>query len=44
MQMDLSDAPFVVFRNGGSGGLNLVYRRPDGNIGWIDTGRDAQKA
>lgn len=44
MQMDLSDAPFVVFRNGNGGGLNLVYRRKDGNIGWIDTGRDAQKA
>ncbi|MEQ9528831.1 MAG: sigma 54 modulation/S30EA ribosomal C-terminal domain-containing protein, partial [Parvibaculaceae bacterium] len=44
MQMDLSDAPFVVFRSGTAGGLNLVYRRPDGNIGWIDTSRDAQKA
>lgn len=44
MQMDLSDAPFVVFRSGTAGGLNLVYRRPDGNIGWIDASRDAQKA
>lgn len=44
MQMDLSDAPFIVFRNGNPGGLNLVYRRTDGNIGWIDTSRDAQKA
>ncbi|MEQ8282739.1 MAG: ribosome-associated translation inhibitor RaiA [Parvibaculum sp.] len=40
MRMDLSDAPVVVFRTGGGGGLNLVYRREDGNIGWIDTGRD----
>ena len=44
MQMDLSDAAFVVFRSGAKGGLNLVYRRPDGNIGWIDTSRDVQKA
>lgn len=44
MQMDLSDAPVVVFRNHAGGGLNLVYRREDGNIGWIDTGRDSAKA
>jgi hypothetical protein len=25
-----------VFRNGGTEQLNIVYRRPDGNIGWID--------
>lgn len=43
MQMDLSDTTFVIFRNGTAGGINLVYRRPDGNIGWIDTSRDAQK-
>ena len=36
MQMDLSDLPFVVFRNAGHGGINVVYRRDDGNIGWID--------
>ena len=30
------DLVFVLFRNGGHGGLNLVYRRPDGNIGWVD--------
>ena len=38
MQLDISDAPVVVFRNGGHGGLNVVYRRGDGNIGWIDAG------
>lgn len=43
MRMDLSDAPFVMFRNS-DGGLNLVYRRQDGNIGWVDTSRDSQKA
>jgi len=36
MQMDLSDRPFVVFRNASHGELNVVYRREDGNIGWID--------
>lgn len=38
MQLDLIDAPFFVFRNGASGGLNVVYRRDDGHIGWIDAG------
>jgi hypothetical protein len=36
MQMDISDRPFVVFRNAGDGEINVVYRRDDGNIGWID--------
>lgn len=36
MQLDISSGPFVLFRNGGHGGLNIVYRRPDGNIGWVD--------
>ena len=36
MQMDLSDHPFVLFRNASSGEINVVYRRDDGNIGWID--------
>ena len=36
MQMDLSDRAFVVFRNAGHGEINVVYRRDDGNIGWID--------
>ncbi len=36
MQLDISTEPFLLFRNGGHGGLNLVYRRPDGNIGWVD--------
>lgn len=34
--MDLSGAPVVVFRNAGHGGMNVVYRRSDGHIGWID--------
>ena len=37
MQMELSDAPVLVFRNEKqSTGVNIVYRRDDGNIGWID--------
>jgi ribosomal subunit interface protein len=38
MQMDLADQAFLVFRNAAHGGINVVYRRPDGNIGWIDPG------
>lgn len=36
MQLDLTGAPVVVFRHGGNGRINIIYRRPDGNIGWID--------
>ena len=36
MRMDLADQPALVFRNSGHGGLNVIYRRTDGNIGWID--------
>ncbi|MFK7939662.1 MAG: ribosome-associated translation inhibitor RaiA [Roseovarius sp.] len=36
MQMELAGAPVLVFRNEGKQGLNVVYRRDDGNIGWID--------
>ena len=36
MQMELAGAPVLVFRNEGKDGLNVVYRREDGNIGWID--------
>ncbi|MEN3976482.1 ribosome-associated translation inhibitor RaiA [Emcibacter sp. SYSU 3D8] len=36
MRLDLSDAPVMMFRNSAHGRLNVVYRRPDGNIGWID--------
>ncbi len=36
MQMEIAGAPLLVFRNDRKGGLNVVYRRDDGNIGWID--------
>jgi len=39
MQLDLSEAPVLMFRNAAHGGLSVVYRRADGNIGWIDPER-----
>ncbi len=36
MRLDLADLPALLFRNGAHGNVNLVYRRSDGNIGWID--------
>ncbi|HET8728141.1 MAG TPA: ribosome-associated translation inhibitor RaiA [Alphaproteobacteria bacterium] len=36
MRLDLGDMPAFMFRNGAHGGLNMVYRRSDGNIGWVD--------
>lgn len=36
MQLDLKGAPFLIFRNATHDQINVVYRRPDGNIGWID--------
>ncbi|PZO66777.1 MAG: ribosome-associated translation inhibitor RaiA [Paracoccus denitrificans] len=36
MQMELAGAPLLVFRNEKHGGVNVVYRREDGNVGWVD--------
>ena len=36
MQLELAGQRMLVFRNEGHGGVNVVYRREDGNIGWID--------
>lgn len=36
MRMDLANLPTLMFRNSAHGGLNVVYRRNDGHIGWID--------
>lgn len=36
MQMELAGAPMLVFRNEKHGGVNVVHRREDGNVGWID--------
>lgn len=38
MEMDLADKPFLIFKHAGHGRLNVVYRRQDGHIGWIDPG------
>lgn len=39
MQLDFQESPALLFRNAKHGGLNLVYRRADGNIGWVDPER-----
>ncbi|MBY9066281.1 ribosome-associated translation inhibitor RaiA [Hyphomonas sp. WL0036] len=36
MQLELQDVPALMFRNASHDGLNMVYRRPDGHIGWVD--------
>ena len=36
MKMDLQDLPALMFFNSAHGGLNVVYRRTDGNISWVD--------
>ena len=36
MRLDLADAPAMMFRNAAHGGLNMIYRRTDGNVGWVD--------
>lgn len=36
MQLDLIEKTFLLFRNAAHGGLNVVYRRADGHVGWID--------
>ncbi len=36
MRLDLSDENAFMFKNSSNGGLNMVYRRSDGNIGWVD--------
>jgi hypothetical protein len=43
MQLDLSESPALMFRNAANGELNVVYRRPDGNVGWIDPGAGTAK-
>jgi ribosome-associated translation inhibitor RaiA len=41
MQLDLAQHDVLVFRHAGHGGVNVVYRRADGNIGWIDPAQGA---
>ena len=37
MQLELMDQPVNVFKNAANGSVNVVYRRTDGNIGWVDS-------
>lgn len=39
IELDTKDSPVFVFRNASDNQVNIVYRRPDGNIGWIDPRR-----
>ena len=36
MRLDLGDLPALMFNSRAHGGLNMIYRRPDGHIGWVD--------
>jgi ribosomal subunit interface protein len=36
MELDMTGVPVIVFRHAGHGRVNLIYRRADGHIGWID--------
>jgi len=36
MELDLTGAPCLVFQHGSSGRVNIIYRRADGNVGWVD--------
>lgn len=41
MRLELAQAPALMFHNGAHGRLNMVYRRIDGNIGWVDPAEKA---
>ena len=43
MELDLTGAPCLVFQHGSSGRVNFIYRRGDGNIGWIDPVVNAER-
>lgn len=40
MQLELAESPALMFRNAAHGGLNMVFRRADGNVGWVDPATD----
>ncbi len=42
MRLDLGDLPVLMFRHVTHGGLNVIYRRADGHIGWIDPQGNSQ--
>lgn len=41
LQLELADSPALMFRNAKHAGLNMVYRRTDGHIGWVDPAADS---
>jgi ribosome hibernation promoting factor len=43
MRLDLADLPALMFTNSARGTLNVIYRRRDGNIGWVDPGLPPQR-
>lgn len=43
LRLELGNAPALLFKNPGHGGYNMVYRRKDGNIGWVDPDGSAPK-
>jgi ribosomal subunit interface protein len=44
LELDMTGYPVVIFRSAAHGGLSVVYRRPDGNVGWIDPERTTKPA
>jgi ribosomal subunit interface protein len=40
MLMDLRNTPALMFKNSATGALNMIYRREDGNIGWVEPHTD----
>ena len=42
LELDMTGYPVVICRNAAHGGVSVVYRRPDGNVGWIDPERTAK--
>lgn len=40
LELEAAGAPFLMFRNIAHNGVNIVYRRPDGHVGWIDPDRN----
>lgn len=41
MKLDLADSPVVMFKNAANDQLNVVYKRKDGHVGWIDPNKCA---
>ena len=42
MHLDLGESPFLIFTNAGNGVINVVYRRADGTVGWVDPDKTGQ--